>query len=220
MIKQIIQTPVLRPGLDLIGRIAQSYFSSSVSNAQLRRKEARWSELFPFLDAGNNRLADPEFLATLNFVEGNLVPGNILDIGYYDGLMLKGLAAKGYLGVGVDHIHRKRINYLPHSNGSFMVTAYAERLPFGLHQFQNVVLSHSLEHVLDPEKTLAEVNRVLAEEGRIIVVVPKEKGNKPTHLRGFTKKDLMGVMGKWFNMQYYEANVGVGQGYVGTKKLG
>jgi ubiquinone/menaquinone biosynthesis C-methylase UbiE len=53
--------------------------------------------------------------------------------------------------------------------------ADAEKLPFGDGYFTKVFCTEVLEHVLHPETAVAEMSRVLAPQGRLIVSVPNER---------------------------------------------
>jgi SAM-dependent methyltransferase len=53
-----------------------------------------------------------------------------------------------------------------------VVSVSATNLPFGDHEFEQLVLADLLEYVRDERSVLAEVSRVLVPEGRLIVLVP------------------------------------------------
>ena len=78
-----------------------------------------------------------------------------------------------------------------------LVQALAENLPF-TQAFDTVIAAEVLEHVLDPEKVLAEIYRVLKPGGNIIVTVPDEINGKshmnPEHLRTFLVIDLIKIL--------------------------
>jgi len=48
-------------------------------------------------------------------------------------------------------------------------------LPFSDGEFDLVVLSHVFEHIQDSEKLCSEINRVIRNKGKILVIVPLEK---------------------------------------------
>lgn len=52
------------------------------------------------------------------------------------------------------------------------VVASIDNLPFGDNTGNVIISRHSLEHVLDPVKTIREWLRVLKQDGRIIIVLP------------------------------------------------
>ena len=49
-------------------------------------------------------------------------------------------------------------------------------LPFFDKKFDLIILSHVFEHIQDSEKLCFEINRVIKKEGKILVIVPLEKG--------------------------------------------
>lgn len=53
-----------------------------------------------------------------------------------------------------------------------LVHSDVERLPFPDRSFDKVLCSHVLEHVLDDRAVLAEIHRVLKDDGRAILAVP------------------------------------------------
>ena len=84
----------------------------------------------------------------------------------------------------------------------------AERLPFGDGEFAAATAIEVLEHVPDPEHTVAEMARV-ARGGRLLVSVPREPlwralnmargaylrelGNTPGHLNHWSRRGVRGV---------------------------
>lgn len=59
----------------------------------------------------------------------------------------------------------------PQPGGDF-VQADARRLPFRDGTFDAVISNHSLEHIVEPERALAEIGRVLRRNGALYVAVP------------------------------------------------
>src|SRR5574341_1523775 len=52
------------------------------------------------------------------------------------------------------------------------IIADINHLPFKKNVFNEVYLSHVLEHVLDPDRALKEVHRISKQNGKIIIRVP------------------------------------------------
>jgi SAM-dependent methyltransferase len=69
-----------------------------------------------------------------------------------------------------------------------------ERLPFAAGSFQAVVAKDVLEHFVRPWRIVAEIHRVLAPGGLVLVNTPMPKPsavwNDYTHVRGFTRSAL------------------------------
>lgn len=175
-----------------------------------------WNRLFPFLDNNYRSLEDPELRDRFEFILRWANPNTILDLGYYDGLIANELSARDFKVVAIDYIHRKSAMRLINGHNRLFVNSYAEVLPFEDNIFDDVVASHSLEHVLNVDSVLAEASRVLKPTGRILAIVPQRKGNKPTHLREFDKRTLEDTMSKYFRKLAYFDTVGEGHAYIGT----
>jgi len=75
----------------------------------------------------------------------------------------------------------------------------SSRYPFEDAEFDSVILDNVLEHILRPEETLSEVNRVLKLNGRLLVGVPGIKGYKcdSDHKIYYDEKGLVEIMTKF-----------------------
>ena len=62
---------------------------------------------------------------------------------------------------------------------------WAENLPFQSMEFATAIVSETLEHVLNVEEVVQEVDRVLCPNGRIVVSVPFKGKTSELHLRKF-----------------------------------
>lgn len=76
--------------------------------------------------------------------------------------------------VGVD-INKDNIDYCI-KNGLNAKLMVEDKIPFQNSSFDSIILDNVLEHILDPENLLNEINRVLGDEGRLIIGVPGLKG--------------------------------------------
>ena len=128
-------------------------------------------------------------------------PGRVLDVGCGNGEFLLYLKQRGWLAYGTDVsaaacelARRKGIEV---RMGELRSARYPGRF------FDVVMLSHVLEHVLDPPDELAEVRRVLADDGILVVQVPNSDSwtfrlcrsawyplDVPRHLQHFTPRTL------------------------------
>lgn len=116
------------------------------------------------------------------------IAGNtVLEAGCKRGYLSSLIANKGYQVTGVD----LSIDYIKRNNFNIVyMNGNVEELPFTDKKFDTVVCTHTLEHVQNFEKTLAELRRVTKK--RLIIVVPKQKEFKYTfdlHLRFFPGLD-------------------------------
>lgn len=99
-------------------------------------------------------------------------PGNILDIGCGNGALLKALSPHIQRGVGVD-VSENLLEYARKSNEQdvklFFQQIDGPVLPFDEDQF-DVVISLLSFRYLDWDPMMAEIERVLKQEGRLIIV--------------------------------------------------
>lgn len=93
------------------------------------------------------------------------------------------------------------------------VIGVAEALPFADGSFAGCILQAVLEHVQDADAALAEVHRVLAPEGRVLVDVPFVQGYHPTPSdhRRFTEEGLRATL-KRHGFEIEGSGVAVGPG--------
>jgi ubiquinone/menaquinone biosynthesis C-methylase UbiE len=116
----------------------------------------------------------------LKRVEGN----TILDIGAGRGYLAKLIAKKrGKKVTGVD-IYIP--DYLKDLKNPTFIESNVEKLPFKNKSFDTVIATHTIEHVLEPEKVVKEMRRVAKK--KIIIVVPRQRENRYTfdlHLNFF-----------------------------------
>lgn len=64
----------------------------------------------------------------------------------------------------------------PQEGGSATALVFGEELPLPDSSIDRVLLVHALEHAEAPAETLKEIWRVLAPNGRLVVVVPNRRG--------------------------------------------
>jgi SAM-dependent methyltransferase len=116
--------------------------------------------------------------------------GRVLDVGCGIGDFLK--HRPNTVGVDVNPYlveHCRRLGLEAHAIGD-------PPWPFGDGAFRAVVLDNVLEHLSAPEPILAEIHRLLAPGGTIIVGVPGIKGFKadPDHKRFYSEIELRRLM--------------------------
>jgi SAM-dependent methyltransferase len=130
-------------------------------------------------------------------IEANLVGGSVLDAGAGRGWLARRLAARGDV-----HVHAIDIHVDPALReaepGIGWVEGSVEALPFPDGAFDTVICAHTLEHVQDLPKALAELRRVARQ--RLIVVVPKQRPYRYTfdlHLHFFpTRSSVIVGLGR------------------------
>jgi|GEM_PF-1137084 len=125
-----------------------------------------WTQSVPFEDYERNRRMD-EWLGDQRFDEQK-----ILDIGCGDGVISEYFHKLGFDVHGVDLSEvgiaqaRKRVP------GAFQVVNTDESLPYEDSLFDAVFWGDNVEHLFDPESTLADIRRVLKPAGRLIISCP------------------------------------------------
>jgi SAM-dependent methyltransferase len=113
--------------------------------------------------------------ACIDRIVNDVTGHSVADIGCGTGVLLNHIRkGNGELQrlAGVDFV----IDDASKLSGIEYFAARIENLPFKDNEFDTVVCTHVLEHVLDFRKSLAELRRVAAK--RVIIVVPREREYK------------------------------------------
>jgi ubiquinone/menaquinone biosynthesis C-methylase UbiE len=119
-------------------------------------------------------LRDPENIES-NFIRKLLGPsaGKVLEVGCGDGRLTGELAkiSDSVLGLDPDQTSVDKARHLL-GNGVKLVLGSGENIPLADNSVDTVVFSLSLHHDPDPDNALTQVQRVLKEQGRILVLEP------------------------------------------------
>jgi len=108
-------------------------------------------------------------------------PLKILDVGCADGYLLNKIIQKINTNkinlYGVD-ISQNRVNLaqkrLKNNNNVYLSCANAERLPYQNNQFDIIISIETLEHLIDPDKAIQEMKRILKANGLIVMMTPSK----------------------------------------------
>jgi len=121
---------------------------------------------------------------------GSVAGRRVLDIGSSDAEYLRHMDAsvKVALDIAIEYLVA-----IPRESGVVGVCGDAEKLPIKAGYFDVVIISDVLEHVLHPEKVVAQLARICRPDTRLIVHVPweedvskyRESTYEFTHLRSF-----------------------------------
>jgi SAM-dependent methyltransferase len=110
------------------------------------------------------------------FAWQNIGPGGKahLDFGCDDGQFLSSLASKKtgkLVGVDIDResVEKARENF---EGGEFVHLEETVPLPFADAYFSSITILDVFEHVMEQQALLKELNRVLSEDGKLIITVP------------------------------------------------
>lgn len=99
----------------------------------------------------------------------------VLDIGSNIGVFVNLAKKNGWQAIGID-LDKKRVEV---GRKKFNIDLRCTDLvgaKFENNEFDVVVLSHTLEHIFEPEKLLQEIRRVLNEMGILVIEVPNIEG--------------------------------------------
>ncbi|MCX5804830.1 MAG: class I SAM-dependent methyltransferase [Proteobacteria bacterium] len=134
----------------------------------------------------------------VNFLsDDRFLKSEILDVGCGSGEIDIIIAARGYSITAIDispyaiQLANKLADNFPEYKErlSFLV-GNIEQIDFNK-KFSSAIISHALEHVINPEKMMEKVINLLNPGSYILVAVPNKKAwNDRTHLRHFSKRSL------------------------------
>lgn len=123
--------------------------------------------------------ASPEQLAMQYFryrMAAELVPGGaVLEVGCGSGMGLPYLQAHSKLVVGGDYTMALLMEARRHLPDANLVRLDAQRIPFGDHSFDAVLMLEMIYYVVDQEAAFAECRRVLKPGGKLMVCMPNRE---------------------------------------------
>ncbi len=156
------------------------------------------------------------FESTLDELFARAAPSSVLDVGCGEGVLTERWARTLRTGpvVGLDLEDPKlRAEWAlrpPRENLHFQATDVADRLPFADDQFDLAAAIEVLEHVPDPQSTVAEMARVA--HRHLLVSVPREPlwralnlargayvrelGNTPGHLNHWSRRSFVSLLSR------------------------
>lgn len=155
--------------------------------------------------------------------KSNLIPDEkVLDIGCGSGIISNECARKGAIVYGFD-LSSGAVKYAKAKEikGTMFVIADAQNIPFKSDYFDAVVCSEVIEHLPEPEKMIAEITRVLKNQGRLFLFTPNSRSLWPIieffwdrfgrgrnygemHLVIFNKKELGRIL-KNYSIDHFES---------------
>lgn len=110
--------------------------------------------------------------ACIRRIVGEVTNGSVCDVGCGSGMLLRRIKVSrpdvtSLTGIDVE------VDAMRRDDGIRYLSGKIERLPFSDRQFDTVICTHVLEHVLDFRLGLSELRRVA--KRRLIIVVPRER---------------------------------------------
>ncbi len=96
--------------------------------------------------------------------------------------------------ISEEMVHRAISRQTP----SHFALSLAEKLPFPNDAFDRILAREVIEHVLDPQKMIAEIHRVLKPGGIALVSTPNAQSWSPDH---YYDERIAPILAKWFHYQ-------------------
>lgn len=131
----------------------------------------------------------------------------ILDVGCGTGTLLRYLKAHDYVNLEGLEISRRAVEVLG-EHGITMHHARLPDLPLPDQQFDVVIASQVLEHIIRRRRFLSELRRILRPEGAAILFVPDNclgPIDEPSHVIKFTKESLKKELSFFFKFVFVES---------------
>lgn len=136
----------------------------------------------------------------------NVPSGKLLDVGCGGGRFMSRMGRRGWEVEGID-FDEKATSKITRRYGIKTYTGglLSYKLPDA--SYDAITMSHTIEHLFDPEKTLAECMRILKPGGRLVITTPNVEGvaamlfgrfwrgwEPPRHLHLFSVKTLQNIL--------------------------
>jgi 2-polyprenyl-3-methyl-5-hydroxy-6-metoxy-1,4-benzoquinol methylase len=158
------------------------------------------------------------FERTLDELFDRAAPQSVLDVGCGEGVLTerwaRRIAPGRIIGLDLDDPKLKAHWEARRRENLEFVTMPAENLPFADGEFELAAAIEVLEHVPDPEHTVAEMARVAC--GHLLVSVPREPlwralnvargayiaelGNTPGHVNHWSKRSFVALLARYGNV--------------------
>jgi SAM-dependent methyltransferase len=137
-----------------------------------------------------------------------LGPGRVLDVGCGQGFESVGLGGPDRTVVGVDYSAEATATAAGRfgpgqAGGDGLRVGQMDALTLGLADgsFDAVCSSHLIEHFTEPAGHVAEIARVLADDGAAYFLTPNEPADfeNPFHVHLFDRHELVDLLGQYFD---------------------
>lgn len=122
----------------------------------------------------------------------------VLDVGCGVGDESIRLAATDRHVLGLDYHHPTAV--IAAGNGVTAMCGDGGRLPIAARSIDTVCSSHIIEHFVDPEPHVADIARILKDDGSALFLTPNEPADfeNPYHVHLFTPDSLRDILSKHF----------------------
>ncbi len=150
-----------------------------------------------------------EHVLRYRFACGLISGGSVLDVACGEGYGTSALSRVADRVVGVD-VDPNSVEHARAKYGVNAVTGSADCLPFTDNSFDSVVSFETIEHLQSPQRFVAEVARVLRNDGCAIISTPNRMTYRvgmnpnPFHTQELSFLEFAHVLGEKFsNVRYY-----------------
>ena len=141
--------------------------------------------------------------AGYRIVRERIGSGRILDVGCGHGFESVRFLAPGRQVVGIDYSSEAVAAALASYGSQGLRVAQMDALELGVRtgSFDGVCSSHLIEHFTDPEPHVAELARVVGDDGVVCILTPNKTADfeNPFHLHLFDFDDLQAMLGRHFD---------------------
>lgn len=158
----------------------------------------------------------PKFVKAKDIIVNRNIGGSLLDVGCYSGVFMQEMSKFKMFCCGID-VHRELMEFLDDDNLDKRLEyrfGSSESIPYKDSRFDAVTCFDTLEHVLNFEKSISEIERVCKNGGLIIINLPRMtlgyKDDSHEHLRMLDDEDINKVWGnkKDFNFEFCQDELG------------
>lgn len=149
-----------------------------------------WLDHFGLLAPFYDRVIRPPDTTQLAGLAGLPIIGRLLDAGGGTGRIARSLIELAGQVVVADESW-KMLSHAPARTNLLLTASRAERLPFPSGGFERVIMVDAFHHLRDQEQSLAELMRVCAAGGRVVIEEPDITRHGPKAIAFFERVALM-----------------------------
>jgi SAM-dependent methyltransferase len=160
---------------------------AAVSDKRVREKQLAYSEIQERMrDEEQRRLKARKILSVVKYHLGrdDLTGLSFLDVGCSLGWLVEAATIDGARGIGVDidvpGLTKARLERDPRCT---FISTDGEALPFDDESLDVVVFNHIYEHVVDPDRVVADIRRILKPDGILYLGLGNRLGVMEPHYR-------------------------------------
>jgi len=120
-------------------------------------------------------------LLRLNLLQNLNLGGRVLSVGCGTAAELRPLTERGFFALALDPERSFLLDGKAKANAEDYIQAIGEKMPLHNNVFDVVLLFEVLEHVINPDAVLKEINRVLKPDQLLLLTVPNKLYLFETH---------------------------------------